>query len=114
HDPQARRAEHEEARSRHERPRNREHLTLTAGERARTLGHALAQHGKEPEDPLEHLLSALRVAVAEGAEAEVLRHGEPAEEPPTFRHEGDAQIDAVGRLHPVDTLSIEPDLAASR
>src|SRR5712664_1485125 len=98
HDAEARLVEHQEARPRHERARDRQHLALAAGERARALVNALAQHREEAEDALEHLLAALRVAVAEGAEAQVLGHREAAEETPALGDERDAEVDPVRGL----------------
>src|SRR5258707_952890 len=109
HDAEARLVEHKEARPRHERARDREHLALPAGERARALIDALAQHREEAEDPLEHLLAALRVAVAEGAEAQVLGHREAAEEAPALGDERDAEVDPVRGLDVVDAAAVEPD-----
>jgi len=78
---------------------------------ARALGHPLLQHREELEDALQHLLAALRVAVAEGAETQVLGHREPAEEAPALRDQRDAEADAVRRFHVVDAAAVEPDLS---
>src|SRR6266481_704506 len=112
HDAQARLVEHQEARPRHEGAGDREHLALAAGKGAGPLVHPLPQHREEAEDPLEHLLAALRVAVAEGAEAQVLGHREAAEEAPALGDERDAEVDAVRGLDVVDATVVEPDLPA--
>src|SRR5258705_8900967 len=114
HDAEARLVEHQEARPRHERARDRQHLALAAGERARALVDALAQHREEAEDPLEHLLAALRVAVAEGAEAQVLGHREAAEETPALGDEREAEGDPVRGLDVVDAAAGGPELPAPR
>src|SRR5712691_9015797 len=82
--------EQEQARLRHERAPDREHLLLAAGERARRLLEPLAQDGKYPADPFERFGTprARRAPVA--AELEVLAHAQAGEEPPPLGYDGDA------------------------
>ena len=61
---------------------------------------------------LEHLLAALRVAVAEGCRGAGSRRRKPAEEPTALGHQRDAEVDAIRRLDVVDAMAVEPDLAA--
>src|SRR5712691_3614864 len=82
--------EQEQARLRHERAPDREHLLLAAGERARRLLEPLAQDGKYRADPFERFGTprARRAPVA--AELEVLAHAHSGKEPPPLGHDGDA------------------------
>src|SRR5262249_4921708 len=68
----------------------------------------------ELEDALDHLLAPLRIAVPVRSEPEVVDDGEPAEQSPSFGHEGDSEADAIGCRDTVDALAVEPDLAADR
>src|SRR3989454_6120427 len=78
--------EQEQARLRHERPSDREHLLLAAGERARRLLEPLAQDGKYLADPVERFGAprARRAPVA--AELEVLAHVHAGEETSPLGH----------------------------
>src|SRR5439155_18655068 len=82
--------EQEQARLRHERTPDREHLLLAAGQRARRLPEPLAQDGKYLADPVERFGAprARRAPVA--AELEVLAHVHAGEETPPLGHDGDA------------------------
>src|SRR6266699_1241126 len=82
--------EQEQARLRHERAPDREHLLLAAGERARRLPEPFAQDGKYLAYPFERFGAprARRAPVA--PELEVLAHAHAGKEPPPLGHDGDA------------------------
>src|SRR5262249_10901636 len=104
----------EKSRPRHQGARDREHLALSAGQRAGALRDALLENGEELEDALDHLVAPLLIPIPVGAEPKVLADAEPAEQPPTLGHERDAERDAIRRLHVVDAPAVEPDLTTER
>ena len=114
HDPQARLVQHEEARPRHQRARDGQHLGLAAAQRARPLPRPLAQHREERVNALEHLAPVAGIAVAEAAQGEVLGHAQAAEQAAALGHERHAQLDAVGGVHRADRLAVEGHLAGLR
>ena len=76
--------EQDHAGGRHQRARDRHHLPLAAGEALRPGALQDAELGEQREGLLE------RGAARPRGEAEILRHGEVGEQPPAFRHHGDA------------------------
>src|ERR671925_118095 len=92
----------------------RELLLLAAGERGRRQPQALAQDGEELEQPLA---AAVVPAVASGrgrADAQVLGHREPGEDPPPLGREADALTnDLLGR-QVADLAPVELDRPAAR
>src|SRR5262249_46475817 len=91
---------------------DREHLLLTARERAGELAAALAQ----PREQREHLVHARgeRRAVApdERAHLEILVHGQGREELPTFRNPRHPELVDAMRRHAVNGPALELDRAA--
>src|SRR5438128_920681 len=107
-EPQRGLVEHQQSRTRHERPRERKHLLLTARERAGILAAAL----DEPWEPLgdPHDVRRDRAAAGVCTEPQVLGHGQLREGPATF---GDVRDPcAGGDLGPAaQPLAREPDRA---
>src|SRR5262249_40715267 len=84
-----------EVRFGHDRAPEREHLLLTAGQRAGVLAPALAQPREHVED-LVHEAAHLRAlfAVLEGAELEIFAHREEREHAPALGNERDSELGA--------------------
>ncbi len=86
-----------------QRPRNRQHLLLPAGELEAEVALAGAQGREQCEDPLERPASRLPIAaviMAAGARehGEVLSHGQAGKDAALLRHEAEPKAsDAIGR-----------------
>src|SRR5215813_4760640 len=97
----------------HHRARDRQHLLLAARERAPGLIAALAEDRKALVDLVQELLPLPLVEPrAVEAGAEVLEHGEQAEDPPLFGHPGDAERREAVCRHAVEVPSFERDPSA--
>src|SRR5262249_39844817 len=114
HDAEAGLIQHEEAWARHEGAGDGEHLPLATAQGARALLRALAQDGKQRVDPVEHVATVRSVRVGEGAELEIFRRGEAAEEPPSFGDEGETELHAIRRIETSERPSVEADLPRPR
>ena len=109
-EPERRLVEHQQARARHQRAAEGEHLLLAAGERPGRLPLALGEPGEE----LEHAPAVgVGVAVAADvrAELQVLADGELADHPAALGHVRDAEPrDRLGRAAG-DRPPVEANLA---
>ena len=104
----------EQARVRHQRPSDAEHLLLAARERAGGLTGALAQDGEVVHDHVDLGLEAPVAAAGPVAEAEVVDHGQVGEQLTALWHVGDAAVDHLPCRQAADALAVEADLAARR
>ena len=96
----------------HHRAGDRQHLLLAARQRAAGLVAPLGQHREIGEDLVEQLLLArLGHAVAIEAGAQVLHHGEQAEDAPVLGHVADAEPRQLVRRQAGDRLALEQHLA---
>jgi len=102
------------ARSAHQRPRDRQHLLLAAGQGSAALRDALLQPGKQREDALERTLPfGLGAAGGVSTHLEVFRHAHAREDAAALRRLCDAQMrDPVG-WHLGDVAAPEQDLAGA-
>ena len=109
-EPERRLVQQQQPRPRHERPREREHLLLAAGQRAGRLVPALARATGR----CLRSMSACAVAVAARvrAEAEVLAHVSSANVPAPFGHVRHARARATASGGPAEVRR-RADLAAS-
>ena len=114
HDPEARLVQHEEARPRHERAGDGQHLRLAAAQRPCPLPRPLAQDGKQRFDPLQHLAPVAGIAVAVAPQREVLGDAQAAEQAAALGHQRHAELDPVGGVHRADGLAGERHLAGLR
>jgi hypothetical protein len=106
-EPQRGLVEQEQLRPRHERPPDGEHLLLAAGERPGGLAGALGEDGKQLVDPLRRRRHLGAVAERGAAQAEIVRHRQPREDPAALRHEREpAPDDPLGR-QPRELLTVE-------
>src|SRR5207253_6029376 len=96
-------------RPRHEGARDREHLLLPARERARPLAPPLAETRKARVEALEVRPDTGRNPARHGAELEVLRDREPAEDLAPLGDRDDARPDDRVGGEPVDPPSIVGD-----
>ena len=79
----------------HQRAADRQHLLLTAGQRARDLPQPLAQPRKQSEHPVAAAFELRGVAQQIGAELEVFGDRHRGEDAAAFRHQHDAARDAT-------------------
>ena len=93
----------------HQGPPHRQHLLLTARERASRLPGALLEPGKEIVDPGEVVLQAVLAEI--GPDFQVLQHREVGKDPPPFRHQGNALGHDAIRREGGDVLRLEVDAA---
>ena len=106
--------EEEQARPRHQRAPDGQHLLLAPGQRAALLGGALAQAREQREHALEVGRDRVAVGAGEGAHLQVLEHGHAREDPATLRRLRDPQAhDAVGG-EAVEALPVEDHGAPAR
>src|SRR6185295_6355928 len=75
--------EQQQSRLGHERPPDRKHLLLAAGQRPALLGDPLAETGEERQDAVDVGLDRLEIA-GERAHLQVLEDGQPGEDPATL------------------------------
>ena len=95
----------------HQRPADREHLLLTAGEVPGDLLAALLEAGEQVHHPLVgHGVDRLVLHGVAAAE-QVLIDGQIGEDPPALHHLGDAGAHDVGRLRAVEALAVVGDRA---
>ena len=90
-EPHRRLVEQQRARAAHQRARHGQHLLLAARERAAGLLEPLAQAREDVEHAVEVARDTGLVAAGPGAEAEVLAHGEVAEDAAPLGHLGHAE-----------------------
>lgn len=109
-EPQAGLVQKEEARAGHEGPADGHHLLLPTGEGGGWLIGALSQL-REPREDLPEPTAKFRLArfAGQGAQDEVLPHGQVAEHFAPFRGEGHAQRGHVGGWLPRDVLPVQQD-----
>src|SRR5262249_26363194 len=81
------------ARRRHQRPSQGQHLLLAARQAAGELAAALLQARKCLVGGGEIAVDGAARSRAEGAEQQVFLDGQLRKQPPAFRHQGDAEID---------------------
>ncbi len=112
--PHARLVEQEQARARHERAADRQHLLLAARERAGDLGDALVEPGEQREDALEIARDHRRVAARVGAHHEVLAHAQAIEDAAALGHVCDAALDHHVRRHARERLIVQRERAPRR
>ena len=94
-EPEARLVEHQQARRRHQRAAQREHLALAAGQRAGQLRAALGQARKARVDRVAASASARRAAaLREGAEQQVVRTASSPNSSRFSGHQAQAALDA--------------------
>ena len=91
-EPERRLVEEQEARVRHQGARDRGRLLLTTRE---VPGSRLPERPQEREGVENAVHGPRPLAPALAREPEVLLHGQPGEETPSFRHEGDPHADAA-------------------
>src|SRR6185437_4513100 len=109
--------EHENARLGHQAAADRQHLLLAARKIGRRLVQAPQQHRKELADLADRRIErrGARFRVARiSAKAQILAHGQPAENLAALRNLRDAGEHARARAHAVDALAVEHDLAAAQ
>src|SRR6266852_4500028 len=106
--------DHEQARTRHERAADRDHLLLATGERRSQRAEALAHPRKELEHVSEVGFDRVAVASAEGAEQELIAHAHRREELASFGYVRDAEIDDPLGLRSLERLAFEGDAARAR
>src|SRR6185436_13402116 len=103
---------HHEARVRHERPPDREHLLLAARELRAAVALALGEPREELVDPLARPLAARRRAAgAPRGDPQVLVDGERREEATALRDVADAVPRDLVRLAADELLALEADRA---
>src|SRR5438034_1251362 len=106
-EPLRRLVQQEEPRVGHQRPRDRQHLLLAAGEARAALAAELPELREEPEDALDRPPAAGPLA-----DPQVLDHREVAEDPPVLRHKADAQARDLVGAEPAQRPSLVQDLAS--
>src|SRR2546422_9108727 len=94
----------EEPRAGHQRPRDRQHLLLAAGEARAALAAELPELREEPEDALDRPPAAGPLA-----DPQVLDHREVAEDPPGLRPKADAPARDPGGAAPPQPPAPRPD-----
>jgi hypothetical protein len=99
-------------RPRHQRPPHRDHLLLSAGERARKLAPALVDDGEQGVHALVVLGVASTMQVC--AHLQVLEDRHRAEEAAILGHDGHSPADAMARRSAGDVLACERDSAGAR
>ena len=104
----------QEARLRHQRPADREHLLLTTGHRAALLGPPFRETRKQRKHPVEVRGHGAAVFAAEGSHVEILHHGHAGEDPATFRRLRNTASHPDVRLHLRDVVALEGDRSAVR
>jgi hypothetical protein len=102
--------EQEEAGAAHQRACNRQHLLLTARERAAALFDALLEAGKQCKHAFE-IRSKMCGAGNGGAHLQVFQHGHAHEDAPAFRRLRDFQPRDLVRRKLRDVAAGEDDLA---
>ena len=101
-------------RLRHQTARHRQHLLLAAGQRARNLPDAFAQHREHGEHVLLALPNLLLVGAQEGAHSQVLPHRQASEDAPALGNLHDATSDHVVGRDVGEHLTLEAHLALGR
>ena len=101
--------EQQQARARHQRPADGEHLLFTAAQRRSGLAQAVGEYRKELEHTLQRGADLGAVAALVGAELEIFAHGQIAEHLPAFRNVADA-----GAHDRVRGGAVEPHTAVQR
>ena len=102
--------EDEQPRVGHQRPADRQHLLLAAGEQVRHDAGALGEPRKQRKDFVERPRIGGGGAVSGGGD-QVFARGEIGKNLAAFGHQADAELgDAVGRQL-ADVLAVEPDRA---
>src|SRR5215470_1433752 len=102
----------QEPRLRDQRARDREHLLLTARERAGELAAALAQAWEQPEDLVDARGERRPVAPDERAHLEILVDGQRREQLSAFRNPRHPELVDAMRRHAVNGPALELDRAA--
>src|SRR5438067_10090954 len=97
----------QQARTRHQRSTDGQHLLLATREGAGALLAAFAEDRKQLEDVLEIVLHGCAVAPLDGAQAQVFDHSQAAEELTPFGAVSDAQTDDRVRRKSSDIATIE-------
>src|SRR5205814_6544760 len=92
-----------------ERPRDREHLLLAAGELVRTVARALTQAREQ----LVHALAA-PAAGAAARDVEILAHGQRGKHAPALRHERDTALHEPVWRESRDVLALQAHRARAR
>src|SRR5206468_8296177 len=105
--------EQQEARHRHQRPPDRDHLLLAARERAGELSPALAQDGESGEDALEALGAPRACRGRVAADLEVLLDRHRREEAAAFGDERDPAAAELVRGDRRQIALVEPHAAAA-
>ena len=103
--------EQEDARLRHQRAADRQHLLLAAAERARHLGAALGQHRQQLVDLIERRAPRRARGRRIGADLEVLQHGHEREQPPPLGHQHQPVQDPLVGGQRVDARLADEDAA---
>src|SRR5262249_34123446 len=98
-----------QARRGHQRHRDGEHLTLSAGQRARLLRATLRQHREAGEIGTDALFG--RAAVDVAADLEIGLDAQRGKYVRLLRHEGDALPGDLAGLEAADRLALEGDRA---
>jgi hypothetical protein len=112
--PERRLVEHHEARARHHRAPDREHLLLAAAETSGELTASLLEHRKQREDALQ--LSRLLGAISprEAPDAQILQHRHAREHPAPLGHVHNPPPDDLVHRQPDQVLSKKAHRAAPR
>src|SRR5438067_3201218 len=113
-EPQRGLVEEDQPRARHQRARDREHLLLPAGERARRLPPPLGEDREVGRDALEVVLHLAAVTADVGAHLEVFPHGQVREDAAALGAVGDAGPEDRGGGGAVDRRAVEDDAPARR
>src|SRR5712692_11362965 len=111
-EPERRLVQHQQARPADERAGEREHLLLSAAERAGLLVTAALQPREVPEDPRSFVPQRAPLAANVGPHAQVLPDAELREQATPFGNVRDAGARDRVRLAARDLLALEDDLAA--
>ncbi len=106
--------EKEQARPRHQRTRDRDHLLLAARELAGRAGELVLERREERERGGERLAPMRLGARQVAAELEVLAHRHAGEEAPPLRHDGDARRAEAMRRQARDVAAVKDEAAGAR
>ena len=99
----------------HQCPAHRQHLLLATGERARNLAVTLRQSREQIEHSVAVVTHTAPVATAhERAQLQVLHDAHAREDAAGLRHHGDAALDDLTGVQPVDALTREDHLTSGR
>jgi hypothetical protein len=112
--PEARLVEQDQRRRGDERPGDRQHLLLAAGEQARGLPRPLAQDGEIGVGTLDVAGHRVAVGARVGAHQQVVAHREQREDLAPLGHVGEAEAHDPPRVLAGDLAAVEAHAAAQR